>query len=192
MDEWGLNPSTVRAIASVVTAIGVIFAWLSLRERKKRRQAIEREMAVRMRPWMGVFDFDFLPAFKREGRDEDALFLLLKNFGALPAQKAKVRMKAYPRVKEDKEPDNTAEWEEEGEKSILPGEDGNYTIAVSKYPQFESWRSKRRDVKIDGAVSYALDEEEFETEFAAFIMFSECEEKDDDGVKIKWRNQRSI
>lgn len=70
--EWGLNPATVRAIASVATAIGVIFAWLSLRERKKRRQAVEREMAV------GVFDFDFLPAFRREGRDEDALFLLLK------------------------------------------------------------------------------------------------------------------
>lgn len=59
-------------------------------------------------------------------------------------------MKAYPRVKEDKEPDNTAEWEEEGEKSILPGEDGNYTIEISKYPQFESWRNERRDVKIDG------------------------------------------
>lgn len=37
-----------------------------------------------------------------------------------------------------------------------------------------------------------LDGKNFETEFIASIMFSECEKEDDDRIKIKWRNQKSV
>lgn len=59
---WGNNPETYQAISGVVAAIGILFAWWSLRETQAQRRSIEREMAVRMRPWMGLFDFKFMPS----------------------------------------------------------------------------------------------------------------------------------
>ncbi len=82
MNGWGNNPATLGAVAAAVAALAIFFAWLSLREPKAQRRALETEIAARMRPWVGLFHFEFQGA--EEG--EPKLRFLLRNFGPLPAQ----------------------------------------------------------------------------------------------------------
>lgn len=192
MNEWGNNPATYQAIASVVAAIGVsavfistLLAWRSLRETKAQRQATEREIAVRMRPWVGLFGFAFDP----KGTKEDTLQLLLRNFGSLPAQQAKLSLSLRPLKPIDNEPDNPIMREEQGVKTLLPMEEGNYAIDLSPYPQFTLWRTARRDVKVEGLFKYALDQFEFRTDMEATIWFSEC--LPDHDVRVNWRNKEA-
>jgi hypothetical protein len=112
MNERGNNPGTYQAIASVVASIPVsavfistLLAWRSLCETKAQRQATEREIAVRMRPWVGLFGFAFDP----KGTKEDTLQLLLRNFGPLPGQQAKLSLSLRPLNPIDNEPDKVIE-----------------------------------------------------------------------------------
>ena len=57
MNEWGLNPATVEAVATGLAVVAVYFAWRSWRESKAQRQAFEAEVGARMRPWVGLFAF---------------------------------------------------------------------------------------------------------------------------------------
>jgi hypothetical protein len=109
MNEWGNNPATYEAIGAVVAAVGVIavfistlLTWRTLYETRAQRDTMEREMAVRMRPWVGLFGFAYKPVQSRG----DTLCLLLRNFGPLPAQRAKLSLVLQPLKPIDKEPDN--------------------------------------------------------------------------------------
>lgn len=190
--EWGNNPATYEAIGTVVSAVGVfavfistLLAWRALKETKAQRHAIEREIAVRMRPWVGLFDFAFHPSDSAEGK----LTLCLRNFGALPAQSAALSLTIRPVKAVDNEPDNPVKRQEQGAKVLLPGEQGNYTVPLSQYPQFGAWRRARRDVRIEGRFTYAVDELEFGTELEATIWFSESAFENDEAIRINWRNR---
>jgi len=200
MSEWGNNPETYQAFGSLVTALGVIalfcstlFAWWSLRETQAQRKAVEREMAARMRPWMGLFAFSFEPAVPESEHTEDVIKLLLKNFGALPAQTVHLSLCVCPIKREDSEHENAVHREETGgDKALLPGEDGDYRIVLSEYPQFVTWRDARRDVQIKGTLGYTLDQFRFKTDFEAAILFSTGSKEDDAKVNLRWRNQRVV
>ena len=190
MDEWGNNPATYQALGSVVAAVGVLavfistlLAWRSLHETRAQRQATERELAVRMRPWVGLFGFSFSSSPPKG----DTLRLLLRNFGPLPAQRANLSLVIRPLKPIDKEPDNPIMREEQGVKALLPTEEGNYVIDLSPYPQFVAWRTARRDVRVEGVFKYGLDQFEFKTEMEATIWFSESSEEEE--VGFNWRNK---
>lgn len=194
MGEWGNNPATYQAVSSVVGAVGVValfvstlLAWRALRETRAQRQAIEREMAVRMRPWVGLFGFRFDPS----GPSGNTLFLLLRNFGVLPAQQANLSLVIRPLQPEENEPDNPIRRSERGEKVLLPNEEGNYTIDLSKYSQFALWRNARRDVRVEGVFSYAIDALPLRTSFEATLWFSEGDYANDRNVRINWRNTKA-
>jgi hypothetical protein len=194
MNEWGNNPATYEAIGSVVGAIGVLavfistlLAWRSLHETRAQRQATEREFAVRMRPWVGLFGFGYNPSESRGGM----LHLLLRNFGPLPAQRANLSLVLRPLKPIDKEPDNPIRREEQGTKALLPEEEGNYVIDLSPYPQFAEWRTARRDVRVEGIFKYSLDQFEFKTEMEGMIWFSESPQENGQEVKINWRNKEA-
>ena len=195
MNEWGNNPQTYQTVASVVTAASIValffttlFTWWSLRETQIQRKAIERELAARMRPWMGLFDFEFESSSRDQLDSVDAIKFLLKNFGVLPAQNVVVSLRLYPFKRGDGEPDNSIRWEDNsGAKAILPGEDGNYRLPLTKYPQFAAWRDARRDIQIDGLLSYELDHAKFSTEFKAGLLFGSGRKMNED-VKLSWRN----
>lgn len=152
-----------------------------------QRRAMEREMAARMRPWVGLFGFGLssLPADGGESRDR--LLLLLKNYGPLPAQRARLSLVLAPQEL-DVEP---IRWEEPGEKALLPGEDGNYAIDLARYPEFAGWRSRHLDVNVDGSMQYALDEPAYQTHFRGVLRFSEAPDEDG-GVRIRWRNLAAV
>jgi hypothetical protein len=88
MSEWGNNPPTLGAVATAVAAAAIIVAWLSLRESKTQRRILEAEIAARMRPWVGLYDF----GFDGVKGDKAVLRVLLRNFGSLPAQQARLKL----------------------------------------------------------------------------------------------------
>ena len=196
MNEWGHNPATYQAIGSVVGAAGVVavfvstlLAWRALRETRAQRQAIEREMAARMRPWVGLFAFTFRPSRASSG---DVLVLNLRNFGQLPAQRASLSLLVRPQKLADADSDNLIRRCEEGTKVLLPGEEGNYTIRLSEYPQFAVWRAARRDVQVEGTVCYCVDGLPFKTSFQATIWFHGTDYGSDEQVRINWRNTEAV
>lgn len=195
MNEWGNNPATYEAIGSMLGGVGVIavfvstlLAWQGLRETKAQRQAAERELAVRMRPWVGLFGFAFEPARSNAPHKGDALRLNLRNFGILPAQRSQLQLVVRPVTQRDREPDNAVRRQETGSKVLLPGEKGDYRIDLLQYPQFSLWREGRRDVRVEGTFTYTVDQLNFETRFEATIWFSEGVKENDHEVRTNWRN----
>src|SRR5205807_4539275 len=117
MNEWGNNPATYQAIGSLIAAFGVLavfistlLAWRSFHETRAQRKATEREIAVRMRPWVGLFGFSFDPSPPKG----NAIHLLLRNFGPLPAQRANLSLVLRPRKPINYEPDNPLSRSEQG------------------------------------------------------------------------------
>ena len=155
----------------------------------QQRRAVDREMAARMRPWVGLFDFGFEPAAPQQGND--VLRLLLRNCGALPAQRAQLNLVLHPAKPDDNEAGRPIQWQEVGVKALVPGEDGNYGIDLSKYPQFAQWREARCDVVIEGTMTYSLDQTNFRTGFEAALRFSE-EPNAEGRVKTRWRNEEVV
>jgi hypothetical protein len=187
MEAWGWNPATVEAIAAATTTLGVFLAWLALRESRAQRAAFESEMASRLRPWVGLYGFEFKA--DTGSNDRGSIGIVVRNFGPLPAQRAKLCLTLRPVQTVGSEPDNPVRRDEAGLKALLPGEDGNYTIDLSQYPQFTAWRLDRRDVQVEGHFSYALDERQFRTEFEGIIWFSGSQVALDGKLKINWRNR---
>jgi hypothetical protein len=71
----------------------------------------------------------------------------------------------------------------------MPGEDGNYGIDASRYPQLLKWRQDRRDVLVKGTFDYRVGPRAFVSHFVATLWFS-----DSSGtaaatpVRVNWRN----
>jgi hypothetical protein len=177
----------VQSVGVVAVILTLYVYYRQLRTMDEQRRAVEREMAARMRPWVGLFGFGFEPAAPpRQG--SDVLRLLLRNCGALPAQRAQLSLVLHPAEPGSDEADRPLHWQEVGVKALVPGEDGNYGIDLSKYPQFAQWREARRDVLVEGRMTYSLDQAGFQTQFEAALRFSE--EPDSEGhVRTRWRNQ---
>lgn len=196
MNEWGNNPATYQAIGAIFTSIGIIavfvstiLAWRSLRETKAQRRAIEDEMAVRMRPWVGLFNCSF--NLQLEGEDGvDELHLLLRNFGTLPAQKAYLKITIIPLKVDEYEPSNPIKTEETGTKVLLPLEEGNYKINLANYPQFSIWKNERRDLRVDGYFSYSLGNLNFYSQFECLLRFGVLN-SENKHFKLNWRNQEA-
>lgn len=135
-----------------------------------------------------MFEFGFRPADQAIAGDDDAVVFLLKNAGALPAQGVDLRLTILPARWNDNERENPILWSEGGAKTIFPGEDGNYTVRLSDYPQFARWRAARRDVRVEGNVTYLLGGTSHHTTFEATFLFSLGAHRDDSAVKVRWRN----
>ncbi|MFB9321817.1 hypothetical protein [Cryptosporangium minutisporangium] len=169
MDEWGNNPATVEALATAMAVLAVIFAWLNLRESKANRHAAQAEIAARMRPWVGVFDF----AIKGlDGDDGPTLCLLLRNFGPIPAQHARLSVTLEPRDRPHDEPPNPISWQEQNRKVLMPLEDGNYPISLKRFPQMQDWIAAGRDVVVRGSFEYSRADAEFGSSFEATLWLS--------------------
>ena len=194
MNEWGNNPATYQAIGAIATAIGIIavfastiLAWNSLKESKAQRKAIEDEMAVRMRPWVGLFGCAFKLNFEDE-KGIDELQLILRNFGALPAKRAYLETTIIPLKKDDYEPINPISTKETGSKVLLPSEEGDYKINLTNYPQFLQWKKERRDLRVDGHFSYSLGNLNFHSQFECILRFGVLN-LENKSFKLNWRNQ---
>lgn len=189
MSEWGNNPPTWEAIATVVTAISIILAVFSFRETRAQRRTLEKEVAVRMRPWIGLFNFSFATSDRSDG--DDSIQWLLRNVGPLPAQNVHVQVTMQPTEKLPNEPDNKIHWLEPGEKTLMPDEDGTYGLPTRKYAQFAVWREAGRDVAIEGTVDYTLGAAVYRSKFWAAIRFS-APARQPEQVPISWRNQEVV
>lgn len=187
MDGWGNNPATIGAVATAVAAVAIFFAWLSLRESKAQRRALEAEIAARMRPWVGLFNFGFQGA---EG-GELKLRCLLRNFGPLPAQQARLKLVVQPREVHSDERPNPIILEEAEEKALMPAEDGNYSIDLAPYSQMKEWISAARDVVVNGTFEYALAGKKLQSQFQAIILFSQTQSPEAP-VPTSWRNRSAI
>lgn len=95
--------------------------YRQLRTMDQQRRTLEREMAARMRPWVGMFGFGLDAATSLERSRADTLTLLLRNCGSLPAQGVTVSL-----VLQTVQRENSIHWKETGVKALMPGEDGNY------------------------------------------------------------------
>ncbi|MFI7543834.1 hypothetical protein [Actinoplanes sp. NPDC049599] len=182
LDEWGFNPASVEAVATASAVFAVIFAWLSLRESKEQRRAVEDEIGSRMRPWIGLFAFEFSESEDRKR----ILRIQLRNFGALPAQKARLSLVICPKVPLQEEVFDAITRQEPEYKVLMPGEEGNYPIDFSSSPELSEWIGAARDVLVKGSFEYALGDRDFKSEFEATIWFSRAPT-----VDTNWRNTMS-
>jgi hypothetical protein len=187
MNGWGNNPATLGAAATAVAVVTIFLAWLSLRESKAQRRALEAEIAARMRPWVGLFHFGFQGA---KGSAEAKLHVLLRNFGPLPAQQARLKLVIQPREVRGDERLNPIVWEEHDEKALMPTEDGDYSIDLAPYPQMKEWISAARDVVVSGTFEYALVGKELQSQFEATLWFGR-NQSPDIPVPANWRKLQS-
>ncbi len=58
----GVAQLIIQGIGVVAVTLTLYVYYRQLRTMNNQRQAMEREMAARMRPWIGLFDFGFEPA----------------------------------------------------------------------------------------------------------------------------------
>jgi hypothetical protein len=180
-DGWDWNPATLEAWATtglaVFTVVAVFFAGLSWRGSRA-------EIRSRMRPWVGLFGFEFM-------QDDDAgeqwLRVLLRNFGPLPAQKAALVVVLRPERLNDGEQPNPARSEKQEENILMPLEDGKYGVRLSPYPQVAVWISERRKVIAEGTFSYALGKKTFESKFVGELWFG-SRPLPNGSVPTNWRN----
>jgi hypothetical protein len=177
----------VQGVGVTAVLVTLYFYYRQLHTMDRQQLAIEREMAARMRPWVGLFGFEFESTIAADG-PVDVLRVLLRNCGALPAQGAQLQLVIRPAKSAAGEVDRPIHWQEQSKKALVPGEDGKYRIELSQHPQFGQWRAARRDVVIEGAMSYELDQTQFRTAFEAVLRFSESPDAAG-AVKTRWRNQ---
>lgn len=168
MDEWGFNPASVEAVATASAVIAVSFAWLSLRESKEQRRIVEDEISSRMRPWIGLFEFEFV----EEANGKRTMRILLRNFGPLPAQNARLSLTIEPKVAVQGETVDVITFKEPNCKVLMPGEEGKYPIDITSNDRLRKWIAASRDVVVKGSFEYALGDRDFQTEFEATIWFS--------------------
>jgi hypothetical protein len=170
----GLSLQVLTLLA--VTATLWVY-YQQLRTMTHQLQGSQSEMASRMRPWVGQFGFGY------DDGPEQLLYVLLRNVGPLPAQRAHLEIVLLA-GDEASQPIN---WREERLKALVPGEDGNYAIPLARYPQFSLWRDEQREIVVCGTISYSLDARTFFTKFECALRFGEA--RDETGsVKTRWRN----
>ncbi|OAN40344.1 hypothetical protein [Mycolicibacterium iranicum] len=184
METWGWNPATLEASATAVAAvfaiIAVVVAWRTF-------SATSSEIGSRMRPWVGLYGFEFF-------RDESGTLrvgVLLRNCGPLPALQAHLVVDFEPGEKESlDEVVIPARVEKFEEKALMPAEDGNYGYPLSRetYPQLETWIAAKRDIVAKGSFSYALGDRAFESMFQAELWFKSRPIPEGKLVKVNWRN----
>ncbi len=137
-----------------------------------------------MRPWVGLYNFE--PRFD-ENEKLAGLFVLLKNVGSLPAQKAHLVVIIRPCKLHEGEQPNPARSERLEQKALMPTEDGNYGVLLAPYPQIQTWVADRRDIAIEGTFTYALGPKKFKSTFQAELWFSRPKPQDKP-VALNWRN----
>jgi hypothetical protein len=188
MNEWGNNPATYQAIGAIFSSIGIIaviyYTYLTRNlflETKAQRIAIEDEMNSRLRPWVGLFDCKYSES------TIDELFLLIKNFGALPAQSASLKLELFNVITTE---DGKEIFQETGVKVLMPNEEGNYNINLSNFPKYLQWKSTQSEIRIVGTYSYSLKDKKFETQFECLIRPNILASQGRSN-NLNWRNQTS-
>ena len=184
VETWGWNPATLEALA---TAVAALFAFIAVIVARRALSATRAEINDRMRPWMGLYGFDFF-------RDENGtltLTALMKNCGPLPALDAHLAIEIKPLVLEEvNEVVNAVilDWPEQ--KTLVPGEDGNYgdSLPSATHPEVERWIAAKRDLVASGTFTYALGKRQFESKFVAELWFRSKPQPENRLVKINWRN----
>ncbi|MBF6150351.1 hypothetical protein [Nocardia nova] len=193
MDSWGNNPASLEAVATAGAAIfavaAFVVAWISLRESRRQGQTLRAEVRDRMRPWVGLFGFEFA----RDHAGKPALHLQLRNFGPLPARQAHLRLTIEPHQSNLGEHPNPINYREPTLKVLVPEEDGNYRISLNQFSQLEGWISAGRDLIVKGTFEYALDQRVFESQFEAMLWFSKPRPPTEVPlVETNWRNTSAV
>jgi len=176
----------IQIVGLTAIVLTLLVYYRQLLTMQAQRKALEQEIAARMRPWIGLFDFGmYAPDVPST---DQALKILLRNSGQLPAQNARLSLVVGPADARNGESDESSRWEEASTKALVPGEEGNYRIRTSAFPRFDHWRIDRRDVVVTGCMVYSLDNALFRTEFEGTLRYSEG--LDESGnVKTRWRNR---
>jgi hypothetical protein len=192
----------VSAIATAVytafTIAAVVIALISWRVSRKQTKALENEINARMRPWVGLYDFEY----RRSDDDKPVLLVKLTNKGPLPAQDADLKVVIRPVQWMASETPNPAESTKKEEKSLMPSEDGEYTLNLARFPQVDLWIATDRDLVAEGTFTYALGTRKFESKFLAELWFSRLKPKNENRwlaffmkpttspklVQTNWRN----
>jgi len=179
----------VQVVGAIALLLTLVVYYRQLLTMNRQRQASEREIAARMRPWVGLFDFSLERTAPYLGqKHDDVLRLLLRNFGPLPAQQACLSLILKPTGLADAEP---IHWKEQGLKALMPDEEGNYGIRLSEYPRYSVWLEAQCDIEVEGTMVYALGDTRFRTEFLAALLLSKPLTSDGK-VRTKWRNQDAV
>ncbi|MCU1642563.1 MAG: hypothetical protein JWN03_2838 [Nocardia sp.] len=189
MENWGNNPATFGAVgttgAAIFAIVAIVVAWHSLRESRRQGGALQAEVRDRMRPWVGLFGFEFV----RDHAGKAGLCLQLRNFGPLPARQARLCLIVEPHEGNPGEQPNPINYRESTYKVLIPEEDGNYRISLAQFSQLEGWIADKRDLVIKGTFEYALDERAFESQFEAKLWFSKPTPPTPGPlVEMNWRN----
>jgi len=177
MTKFEVLQSVVQTIILIAVIATFVVYYCQMRTMERQARAIEDEMAARLRPWIGMFEFGYKP-----GAD-CALHINLRNVGPLPAQRAHLELSLHPR--DDDGPPIT--WREQQLKALVPSEEGNYVIALQPYTKFLEWQQARREIVVEGIITYSLAGKAFESRFEASLRFNEA--PDEEGkVRKRWRN----
>ncbi|MGW0328981.1 hypothetical protein [Nocardia sp. NPDC003183] len=189
MDSWGNNPATVEAVATAGAATfaiaAITVAWISFRETRRQGRVLQAEIRDRMRPWVGLFAFEFV----RDHDGNPGLRLQIRNFGPLPARQARLSLIIEPRQVDSGEQPNPINYRESTQKILVPEEDGNYRISLTQFSQLDRWISDQRDLVARGIFEYALDERSLESQFEANLFFSKPPPPTPGQlVEMNWRN----
>jgi len=184
VETWGWNPSTLEALA---TAVAALFAFIAVIVARRSLSATRAEINDRMRPWVGLYGFDFY----RDKTGTLRLTALMKNCGPLPALRAHLTIEIKPLVLEEVNEIVNAvilDWPEQ--KTLVPGEDGNYgdSLPSATHPEVEKWIAAKRDLVANGTFTYVLGERKFESKFIAELWFRSKPKPENRLVKINWRN----
>src|ERR1043166_360805 len=94
MTRFEIAQLAIQGVGVVAVILTLYVYYRQLRTMDRQQRAVEREMAARMRPWVGLFGFAFEPAARAEQRDVPRL--LLRNCGALPAQRTRLTLVLRP------------------------------------------------------------------------------------------------
>lgn len=189
MTEFEFAQLAIQGTGVIAVVLTLYVYYRQMRTMDAQRQASEREMALRMRPWVGLFGLEHRTV-PTPGQPSDVVILTLRNFGTLPAQRARLDLEFVPIGDSRSEPSDAIRREETGVKALVPGEEGNYTVDCSDYPQFARWRASRTDIRILGTMHYALDTTSFRSHFEGKLRFSEL--PIDGKVAIGWRNSEIL
>ena len=188
--DWGWNLQTLQAAGSIGTTFAALGIIATLFLTMRATQVAQREVASRMRPWLGVSDVKFEASGGTAPSPTDLVIIEYHNVGALPSQNAKIYLRLEPEKSE--EPPSTTQddepvvLEEPLLGSIFPNEPSKqrFKIQGTRVP---SWRQGRRTVLVIGEFQYALDGKRFRTEFEVKLDFT----SDANHPDISWHNIRA-
>ncbi len=168
-------------IQATVAVIAILFAILSFQISRRAIENSERESNLRIRPWVGILDIQYLADTATGLRDAEVLNIKYHNVGSLPAHNLKLQLTFEPpewtlhRAKaQERDPEMPLEIVSEM-GGIFPNEPGSRTITIRGVSRFFFWRTGpdgKSVIPFTGNIEYELGKASYSTEFRGSISFN--------------------